>query len=281
MKIVKKSDSCLDARVVSRMAQFLVKWMCRLILFVLGWTPSDGFLASFECMKKGQRFIGLNPHTSVWDAVYGCLFRLGYDALFFKNLMAAKWYNRWYVRPLAKYLGFIPVYPTYDGERGGSVAQIAKYMEDNFAGEGWMIGMSPIGSRQARAWKTGFFHLARATKSALCITGLDYETKQMVFIMDKDMGRVLDVNDDRINIWDACVCAALQFVKVTPKFPIQSIPNCHRAIVKHRPTTPKQSSLDWHGVLIHEVWKWMPQEALELPEYQKYVLFHAVKTMTV
>jgi len=203
---------------------FMVKWLCRFILWILGWTPSPGLLEAHQLVADGRKYIGMTPHTSHMDAVLGCLFRLGYDAMFFKNMLIAKWYDCWYIKPFTNYLGFVPAYPAYDGQQGGTVTKIAQFMNQKYLNQGWMIGMSPSGSIHPRRWKSGFFHLAKATGATLCVTGLDYKKKKMVFYLDSyDCLPVDNTHTARL----AAFCMDPVWRRITPKFPKQSWPMCH------------------------------------------------------
>lgn len=110
------------------------------------------------------------PHTSNWDFFVGvaALFQLGLRVSFlgkdslFTGLKG----------PIMRWLGGIPV------DRSVSKDRVAEMVEVFRNHDRLVIGLTPEGTRKkVKAWKTGFYHVARGSGVPIVPVYFDYSTK--------------------------------------------------------------------------------------------------------
>jgi 1-acyl-sn-glycerol-3-phosphate acyltransferase len=112
------------------------------------------------------------PHSSWWDGVIGLMFKvaLGADVAFIGKRELFHGPLGWLLRQL----GGIPV---ERGQAQGVVGQLAARFA---AREQLWLGLAPEGTRrEVAAWKTGFWHIARAAGVPILPVAFDYPTRRI------------------------------------------------------------------------------------------------------
>jgi len=113
------------------------------------------------------------PHSSWWDGVIGLMFKvaLGAEVMFIGKRELFRGPLGWLLRRL----GGIPV---ERGQAQGLVGQMA----ERFAGrQPLWLGLAPEGTRRrVAAWKTGFWHIAKAAAVPILPVAFDYPTRRIV-----------------------------------------------------------------------------------------------------
>ena len=128
----------------------LTRWMGRSVLRLLGWE----LVGEFPNLPK--MVIIVAPHSSNWDFIVGvaAMFAIGFEA----HWMGKKELFRWTLGMLMRWLGGIPV---NRASPQGLVAQLNEILRGY---ERIVLGVTPEGTRRpVTEWKTGFYHIARAT----------------------------------------------------------------------------------------------------------------------
>lgn len=123
---------------------------------------------------RGKLVIVAAPHTSNWDFVFGMTgaFALGLEL----HWMGKHTLFKPPFGGLMRWLGGLAI----DRRAAhGVVEQVA----DEFARRGQLLlVVTPEGTRsKVERWKTGFWHIARASGVPILLGGLDYERKRLVF----------------------------------------------------------------------------------------------------
>jgi 1-acyl-sn-glycerol-3-phosphate acyltransferase len=139
--------------------------LAALILWLTGWrtvfTPPPG----------PKSVILVYPHTSNWDFVIGLLFRIRHG--FFIHWAGKDTLFRWPTKSLFLYLGGVPINRR---ESTGRVTQLVKALESE---KSFHLCITPEGTRsKTDHWKSGFYHLALATKVPLGLGFIDYGKKR-------------------------------------------------------------------------------------------------------
>lgn len=130
----------------------LGRWLGRCILAAGGWRVEG----AFPDLEK--LLIIIAPHSSAWDAFWGLAAKLalGLDLRFMAKAELFRGLNRWWLGPLLRMFGAIPIdRHEAHGAVGASVAA--------FAGTTrlWLL-LAPEGTRRpVRRWRSGFWHIAR------------------------------------------------------------------------------------------------------------------------
>ncbi|MCK9537971.1 1-acyl-sn-glycerol-3-phosphate acyltransferase [Dokdonella sp.] len=113
------------------------------------------------------------PHSSWWDGVIGLAFKvaLGVDIAFMGKRELFRGPLGWLLRKL----GGIPV---TRGQAQGVVEQMAARFADS---PRLWLGLAPEGTRRpVKAWRTGFWHVARAAGVPILPVAFDYPARRIV-----------------------------------------------------------------------------------------------------
>lgn len=118
--------------------------------------------------------IAVAPHTSNQDFFVGIAAALALDLNI--RFLGKHSIFVWPVKRLLHSLGGIPVDRRHPhGVVGQVVAEFAR-------NETLLLGLSPEGSRsKVEHWRSGFWHIAKQANVPVCLIGLDYKHKQLVF----------------------------------------------------------------------------------------------------
>lgn len=140
--------------------------ICAWILAACGWT------VLFRWPPEPKCVVIFYPHTSNWDFVWGVL---AYLSLGWRVRWCGKdnWF-RWPLGILARALGGIPVNRR---EHTGFVDRLKR--EYDHAQELY-IAITPEGTRsRTDHWKSGFYHLALASRAPVGLAFIDCPTKRI------------------------------------------------------------------------------------------------------
>lgn len=133
-----------------------------------GWTIT-GQLP--DCKKM---VIAVAPHTSNQDFFVGIAAALALDLKI--RFLGKHSIFVWPVKRLLLSLGGIPVDRSHPH---GVVGQVVAEFEQQ---DSLLLGLSPEGSRKkVENWRSGFWFIAKQAKVPICLVGLDYRNKQLVF----------------------------------------------------------------------------------------------------
>lgn len=143
----------------------ITRWIALLYLRIIGWEPSG------EVPSDPKFVLIAAPHTSNLDfpimmaiAFYfgAKIHWIGKDSLF-----------PWLVKPVARYLGGIPVDRS---KPGGMVGETIRTFDE---AERLIIVVPPEGTRgKSKGWKSGFYHIAYGAGVPVSCGFLDYKTKK-------------------------------------------------------------------------------------------------------
>ncbi len=142
------------------------KRFARFVLKLFGWQISH----QYPDMKKSVCIMA--PHTSMWDFVWGKLFFLTQE-IKPRILMKSEMFT-WYLGPLMKALGGVPVYRNHPI---GLVGQMLKYFEE--ANEFTLVITPEATRKPVEKWKTGALRIAKKANVPLVLGKMDYKTKTM------------------------------------------------------------------------------------------------------
>lgn len=142
----------------------LTRSVCAIYLRLAGWKVRG------DWPNVGKAVLVAAPHTSNWDGI-NMLATAGFYRVKLR-WMGKKSLTQGPFGWLIKWLGCVPI------DRS-SANDVVRAMADAFAAEERMIlAVPPEGTRSAvRQWKTGFYHIARASGVPLILSVLDYGTK--------------------------------------------------------------------------------------------------------
>lgn len=162
-----------------------------------GWTI-DGKVPDHKKMV-----IAVAPHTSNQDFFVGIAAALALDLNI--RFLGKHSIFVWPVKRLLRALGGIPVDRRHPhGVVGQVVAEFAQRQT-------LLLGLSPEGSRKkVEQWRSGFWHIAKQANVPVCLIGLDYKHKQLVF------GPCVTVGE---NFADDLQQMRLFFQQMTAKYP--------------------------------------------------------------
>lgn len=150
---------------------YLIKGFSYVSLLVGGWRSLSPEVA-IDLQQPGRK-VAVIPHTSYWDFFWGLMYCIRYDL---ENkvrfAMAAKVYDRFVRYPVIGNMirrSCFRITP-----QRGCVEEIAEELEkmDDF-----IFMIAPAGTRTDDPqveWKTGFLRVCKATRSDLCVLGVDY-----------------------------------------------------------------------------------------------------------
>lgn len=150
----------IDATTYPRRRSPLLQALGRTMLRLAGWRI-EGALP-----PRAKFVVVVAPHTSNWDFPVGVCAMLALD-------LRGNWIGKHTLfRPpvgwLMRALGGEPV---DRGAPGDVVEQVAARIR---ASDAYVLGISPEGTRKARAWKTGFHRIARAADVPVVPVWIDY-----------------------------------------------------------------------------------------------------------
>ena len=142
-----------------------------LLLFKLcGWKVIDHRPATM-----GQCIYVVAPHTSNWDFLVGvCARSIGRlkNTKYLAKKQLFVWPFGWLFRALGGY-------PVDRGKNTNITDQVVGYFRTI---PDFSIGITPEGTRkQVRAWKTGFWRIAKGADVPLVLTSFDYGRKEVTF----------------------------------------------------------------------------------------------------
>lgn len=148
----------------------LTRPLARVLLRLLGWRLKGGFPNEARLVLIGW------PHTSNWDGVIGLLGAAvcGIDA----RIYAKASLLRFPLGPILRAFGGIPV----ERDRPGGLvgAAVDRFARAEASGEGFVLALSPEGTRKATdAWKLGFHRIATQADVPVAILGFDFPRKTM------------------------------------------------------------------------------------------------------
>jgi 1-acyl-sn-glycerol-3-phosphate acyltransferase len=146
------------------------KWFSKIVLKLCGWTAT-------EYPNIDKCVIGIAPHTSMWDFLWGKLF-LGLHGVKAQILIKKEMFF-FPLGPILKMMGGIPV----DRRKPKGLVEDIRLM---FSSQSKLvIAITPEGTRaRTTRWKKGFINIAQAAGVPILVGFIDYKTKQ-VGILDQ------------------------------------------------------------------------------------------------
>jgi 1-acyl-sn-glycerol-3-phosphate acyltransferase len=145
------------------------RWAARL-LALLGWR------VRFAPLPGPRGIVIVYPHTSNWDMPYGLISKWVMDVPF-RWLVKASYFRGltgMLVGPLFRYWGGIPV---ERGGKAGATEQLARHLHES---EPFWLVIAPEGTRSYRShWRSGFYHLALASRLPVGLAYIDYATREV------------------------------------------------------------------------------------------------------
>jgi 1-acyl-sn-glycerol-3-phosphate acyltransferase len=133
-----------------------------------------GWSIQGDVPAHNKMVIAVAPHTSNQDFFVGIAAALALDLNI--RFLGKHSIFVWPVKRLLLSLGGIPVDRRHPhGVVGQVVAEFAK-------SDSLLLGLSPEGSRKkVEQWRSGFWFIAKQAQVPICLIGLDYSQKQVVF----------------------------------------------------------------------------------------------------
>ncbi len=150
----------------------------RFLLFLLGWGPPPTEYINVQ-KRKYKNVIFIFSHTSYWDFWLIILYKLGYPECMVNIYTVMKpqafkaWYGFW-----LPWCGFIPTTRLEDASDGfidRTVTLMQSFRECHLL-------IAPKGMMNLNQWRSGYYHLAKKIKGAICVTGLDLEKRQLLIM---------------------------------------------------------------------------------------------------
>jgi 1-acyl-sn-glycerol-3-phosphate acyltransferase len=118
--------------------------------------------------------IAVAPHTSNQDFFVGIAAVLALDLDI--RFLGKHSIFVWPVKGLLKSLGGIAV------DRRHPHGVVGQVVEQFAQSESLLLGLSPEGSRKkVEQWRSGFWFIAKQANVPVCLVGIDYKTRQLVF----------------------------------------------------------------------------------------------------
>ncbi len=134
------------------------------------WLHLCGWRLAGEFPDEARLVLIAAPHSSWWDGYWGLLFKVatGADIAFMGKRELFRGPLGWALRKL----GGMPV------ERSSTHGVVEQMVERLVASQRLWIGIAPEGTRkQVRAWRTGFWHIARDAGVPILPASFDYPSK--------------------------------------------------------------------------------------------------------
>ena len=147
-----------------------IRWLARFILFLTGWTLLSK--DQIRKMKSVKRAIYISPHSSVWDFGITSIFALAKPEAFgdIYTVVKPQPFDTW-LGPYLRLAGCIPA--TRKEDTGdGFVEHTIKFLEPK---KRFHLLIAPRGARDARAWKTGYYWIAKQMGIPIVVVGFDFE----------------------------------------------------------------------------------------------------------
>ena len=149
----------------SNLGQKLGLWLLKL---------QGGWSIQGELPAHNKIVIAVAPHTSNQDFFVGIAAALALDLKI--RFLGKHSIFVWPVKRLLLSLGGIPVDRSHPQ---GVVGQVVAEFEQS---DSLLLGLSPEGSRKkVQQWRSGFWFIAKQANVPVCLVGLDYKNKQLVF----------------------------------------------------------------------------------------------------
>lgn len=147
----------------------MLYYVSRLILTIFGWNAN--------VLPLGKREVLIYPHTSNWDFVLMVLYRFANPTLTKNTYFLVKPQLFDHNKFLAYFLEKMNMIPAAKLETVGSnsTKRIIDFLNEK---EEFVLVMSPEGSRDRKEWRSGYYWIAKATKAAIRVAGLDYKDKK-------------------------------------------------------------------------------------------------------
>ena len=145
-----------------------------------------------ERPREKKIIVLAGPHTSLVDGVWMVLAAFGLGLRVSYLVKSA--YTKGFFGPLVLWTGGIPVLS------GAGANKVAEVIELVNAADSIEILLAPAGTRKKRdSWRSGFFHIAKATNTPIYVSYLDFKAREMgivsepVYLSDdteKDMDKI-------------------------------------------------------------------------------------------
>ena len=138
----------------------------RLGLWLMGWRVVGGLPEGARAVLVGH------PHTSSWDFPLAVLatWSMGVDMKYIGKASLFTGPFGWLFRGL----GGIPV------DRSKTSDTVAQVAERFAQGEPLVLGLAPSGTRRnGTRWKSGFYHIARASSVPIALGFIDFSTRRV------------------------------------------------------------------------------------------------------
>ena len=149
----------------SNLGQKLGLWLLKLL---------GGWSIQGELPAHKKMVIAVAPHTSNQDFFVGIAAALALDLKI--RFLGKHSIFVWPVKRLLMSLGGIPVDRSHPQ---GVVGQVVAEFEQS---DSLLLGLSPEGSRKkVDNWRSGFWFIAKQANVPVCLVGLNYKHKQLVF----------------------------------------------------------------------------------------------------
>ncbi|MDR7122745.1 1-acyl-sn-glycerol-3-phosphate acyltransferase [Rheinheimera soli] len=149
----------------SNLGQKLGLWLLKLL---------GGWSIQGELPAHKKMVIAVAPHTSNQDFFVGIAAALALDLKI--RFLGKHSIFVWPFKGLLLSLGGIAVDRSHPH---GVVGQVVAEFEQS---DSLLLGLSPEGSRKkVEHWRSGFWFIARQANVPVCLVGLDYQHKQLVF----------------------------------------------------------------------------------------------------
>ena len=134
------------------------------------WLRVCGWRLLGEFPNEAKLVLIAAPHSSWWDGFWGLLFKVatGADIAFMGKRELFRGPLGWALRRL----GGMPI------ERSATHGVVEQIVDRFHANTQLWVGIAPEGSRRrVRAWRTGFWHIARAADVPILPVSFDYPSK--------------------------------------------------------------------------------------------------------
>lgn len=144
----------------------ILRILASMIINLTGWRTEG----AFPQINKAVVIVG--PHTSFYDFILGRLFywKMGYKA----TILIKSKYFFWPLGAILRASGGLPVYYSTNGQFLKSVVEQFSKQPNMF------LTITPEGTRKpVKKWKTGFYHIAKASNVPILMTWVDYKNKVM------------------------------------------------------------------------------------------------------
>lgn len=187
----------------SSIFSYIMKPICRLILFSIGWKDD-----ARKLKKLDDKCVIIYPHSSYFDYIFFCLYYYAYNfeniytivserfipfPSLCKTLISAPDCNvREYIEKGCSLLEsifyvwkdrFLGKEKLYQYNKTNFVKQVCEQMKNK---NNYKILISPTGSLTSTKWKSGYYHIAKELNIPVVVCGVDYVKKNLVIFDSKD-----------------------------------------------------------------------------------------------